>query len=297
MHHAGEIAVQNRVGVRVAPLGSSRVGADIPPVASEFLAEQQTIVLGAADADGAMWATMLAGPAGFVTAQDARTVVIGRLPGDGDPLAGVFETAHVDHEVGMLALDAATRRRMRINGRAHRDGGEIVVSTDQVYANCPRYIQARRPVATEAGSRTVHRGDALTDAQQAAIARADTFFLATQADGVGADVSHRGGNPGFLAVTGPNRLSWPEYSGNMMYMTLGNLELDPRAGLVFPDWETGGLLHVTGRARTDWDPARAAALPGAKQVVDLEIERVVQVDGAIQLRWTFGDYSRFNPAA
>lgn len=292
MEHAGEAAVQARAGVRVAPWGSARVGGEIPPAAAAFLAEQSMVVIGTAADDGAMWASALTGPAGFVTAPDDATVLVDRLPGQHDPLAGVFD---VERDVGLIAIDLATRRRMRVNGRGHRSGGRLEIRTEQVYANCPKYIQAREPVVAEPGPTTVRRGEQLTAEQQQLISRADTFFVATRADRVGADVSHRGGNPGFVAVTDARRLSWPEYSGNLMYMTLGNLELDPRCGLLFPDWDTGATLHLTGRARVDWDARRAGATAGAQQVVDLEIEQVVQVDGASPLRWTFGGYSRFNP--
>jgi hypothetical protein len=81
-----------------------------------------------------------------------------------------------------------------------------------------------------------------------------------------------------------------------MYMTLGNLELDPRAGLLFLDWEQGRSLQVTGRASVDWAPERAARAPGAQRIVDFEVERVVQIDGAVPLRWTPPQYSEFNPA-
>jgi len=294
MHHPGEISVQARAGVRVGALGSARVGRDIPPVAVEFLGEQPMAFIGARDANGAMWSTMLTGPQGFIRAQDDGRISIASLPGAMDPLAGVFETAH---EVGILVIDLSTRRRMRINGVAsHQDSG-LVVHPKQVYANCPKYIQRRELISeTDGRETTVTQGRVLTDAQRALISQTDTFFIATQADPMGADVSHRGGRPGFVTASGPDALFWPEYSGNLMYMTLGNLELDPRAGLLFVDWDKGNLLHVTGRARTDWDQDRAAASSGGQQMVDFEVDGFVHVEGASPWSWSFGGYSKFNPA-
>ena len=293
MHHNGELAVQTRIGVRVAPWGSAHVSADIPPVAAEFLAGQQMIVLGAAADDGSVWASLLAGPAGFVTARDERTILVDRLPDDPGPLAGLFEA---ERDVGMLAIDTGSRRRMRVNGRAQRDGDRLVVQTQQVYANCPKYIQTRESLPAEPEPAQVQHGDSLTADQQKQIAVADTFFVATHAAGLGADVSHRGGHAGFVSLLGDRRLSWPDYAGNQMYMTLGNLELDPRCGLLFLDWERGRAVHLSGTARVDWDTVRAATVPGAQRMVDFDVEKVLEIRGTIPMRWSFGDYSRFNPS-
>ncbi|MBJ8347587.1 pyridoxamine 5'-phosphate oxidase family protein [Antrihabitans sp. YC2-6] len=293
MEHPGELAVQARTGVRISPWGSARMDGEIPPVAADFLAQQTMVVLGAAARDGSMWASLLAGPAGFVTAIDDRTVAIDRLPAETDPLAGLFDS---EHDIGMIAIDLATRRRMRINGLAHRSDDRLIVRTEQVYANCPKYIQIREPAVELHGTRQAHHGPALTSVQRELIAAADTFFIATHADGAGADVSHRGGNPGFVSVEGERRLSWPDYSGNLMYMTLGNLELDPHCGLLFVDWGNGSALHLTGRAYVDWEPDRAANVPGAQRMVDFDVEQVWQVDGAVPWRWALRDYSRFNPS-
>lgn len=119
---------------------------------------------------------------------------------------------------------------------------------------------------------------------------------ATGRPGLGADASHRGGNPGFVTVTGSRTLTWPDYAGNAMYMTLGNLELEPRCGLLFLGWDDGHALHLTGRARVDWDPERAASVPGAQRLIDFEVDQAIEVSGAIPQRWSFGGYSRFNPA-
>jgi predicted pyridoxine 5'-phosphate oxidase superfamily flavin-nucleotide-binding protein len=292
--HDGERAVQRRAGFPDRPWGSARVGATVPPVAAAFLRRQRLVVIGAATPDGAVWAAPLAGAPGFVTAPDDRTVVVRRLPAPCDPLADAFGN---EHDVGMIAIEPASRRRMRINGRARQVADRLVVRTEQVYANCPKYIQAR-DVETDgsAGPAGATVSDGLPPDRRAWIAAADTFFVATHAPGLGADVSHRGGHPGFVTVTGERRLTWPDYLGNSMYMTLGNLELDPHAGLLFLDWQRGRSLQLTGRASVDWDPRRAAGVPGAQRLVDFEVDRVVQIDGAVPLHWTPPEYSRFNPA-
>lgn len=292
MYHEGERAVQRRAGLAVDDWGSARVGAVIPPVAAEFLGRQRMVMIGAATDEGAVWASVLTGPPGFITTTDDHTVVAAQLPGD--PLTGLFDT---ERDVGLLAIDPARRRRMRINGRARATDGRLVVRTEQVYSNCPKYIQTRTPIEdAPATAGAARRTQELTTDQRRWIAAADTFFITTHVAGLGVDTSHRGGNPGFVTVTA-QRLSWPDYTGNSMYMTLGNLEVDPRCGLLFLDWEHGHTLQLTGRARTDWDPLRAATTPGAQRMVDFEVEQVVQIDTAIPLRWSFDQYSRFNPSS
>jgi hypothetical protein len=229
---------------------------------------------------------------GFIENLDETTFDIeANLPAE-DPLFGAFDGPR---EIGMIAIEPETRRRMRINGRAHKHDHGLIVHADQVFGNCPKYIQTRRgrlvdlpPVTTRAA------GTRLSEEQLAWVASADTFFVGTGAAGLGADANHRGGNPGFI-VAEPERLSWPDYIGNSMYMTFGNLELDPRAGLLLIDFENGHTLHLSGTARVDWDEARAAEWPGAQRVVDMEIEHVVQLDNRVALRWELERLSRFNP--
>jgi predicted pyridoxine 5'-phosphate oxidase superfamily flavin-nucleotide-binding protein len=251
-------------------------------------------VIGAAHTDESVWASPLTGRPGFVTTLDERTVAAQRSPTPGDPLAEVFDT---EHNVGMLAIEPARRRRMRINGRARQIADRLVMHTEQVYANCPKYIQARDvdDEVSAGPTGTVTESAVLSPDQRAWIAAADTFFVATHAPGLGADASHRGGHPGFVSVTDEGRLTWPDYPGNSMYMTLGNLELEPRAGLLFLDWDRGRSLQLTGRASVDWDPERAATVPGALRLVDFDVDRVVQIDGAVPPHWTEPEYSRLNP--
>ncbi|WP_436761126.1 pyridoxamine 5'-phosphate oxidase family protein [Streptosporangium sp. V21-05] len=329
MEHAGEIAVQRRAGVRVAGLGSARTRPEIPAVAAEFLARQRMLLIGATGRDGRLWASVLTGPEGFAEAVDERTVVIDAVPGERDPLAGLD-----GGRIGMLAIEPLSRRRMRVNGTLSREGGRLIVRTEQAYANCPKYIQAREivtepgpgagarpgpgagaepgagatapapssPGSTDSfgftrfpgstGSTGFSSATVFGDDDRAWIESADTFFVATSAPGLGADLSHRGGNPGFVRVLDDRRLVWPEYVGNSMYMTLGNLELDDGCGLLFLDWERGDALHLTGRAHVDWDPG---GVPGAQRLVRFELDRLVRVRGASPLRWRFAEYSRHNP--
>lgn len=296
IRHDGEQAVQRRAGEGHAGWGSPMFSAEIPIGFRGFILAQRMLVLGGRDDNDALWATVLAGPAGFARPTSDRALDIDALPAHGDPLREMFGTPR---EVGILAIEPQTRRRIRINGRATRRDDGLHVVTDQVLGNCPKYIQTREIVAVEPqpteAAAVVRRSSELSDAQQQLIRAADTFFIASHGPGQGGDASHRGGMPGFVEVRGSRRLVWPDYFGNSFYMTLGNMALDPRCGLLFIDWETGDTLSLTGRGAIDWDPAHAAPVPGALRLVEFEIDQVVEVERAHQLRWRLHDYSRHNP--
>ncbi len=282
--HPGERAVQERAGVRdrAAHVGRG-IGAVIPAVAARFLSDRRTLVVGATDPEGRVWASMLSGPAGFLAADSGEsTLAVAARPVPGDPLAAALETPA---EVGTIALDPAGRRRMRLNGRSVPDGrGGLLITAEQVYANCPKYIQRRHPLDTPSTPELLGSGSRLSTVQQLAATTTDTFFVATAGPDGRVDASHRGGHPGFLSVHGPELLSWPDYPGNNMFMTLGNLELNPAAGLLLPDWETGGALLVSGRAE-----------PDADRTVWFTVERVVELAHASPLTWSEPEYSPANP--
>jgi predicted pyridoxine 5'-phosphate oxidase superfamily flavin-nucleotide-binding protein len=295
--HEGERAVQDRAGVRrmAEKIGIS-VDDSIPPPAQEFLRRRYVVQLGSVSPRGAVWASQRVGPPGFMTCPDERTVRIEAAAVPGDPL---LENLRRDPHLGLLAIDLPTRRRYRVNGRASLESDEvIVVRVDQAYGNCSKYIQRREPVealVVHPDYGDVTRGAALTAAQRTFVERADTFFLATAHPDVGADVSHRGGRPGFVRVSDDRTLVWPDYVGNTMFMSLGNLEVNPHAGLLFVDFDSGTTLQLTGTARIDWDAARAATFPGAQRLVELEIDETVETRSASPLRWKLVEPSPFNP--
>lgn len=295
--HSGERAVQARAGQHelAESLGKS-IRSAIPAVARAFVHAQPMAIIGAVDARGRRWASLLTGKPGFLRIADEETILIDARAAMGDPLA---ERPAAEGPLGMIVIDFAARRRMRLNGWAEsRPDGTILVHAQQVYANCPKYIQARR-WEWAAGARDEpaksRRTRSLTEQQQRLIREADTFFIASSHKDGGADASHRGGNPGFAHVVNETKLIWPDYSGNGLFQTLGNLAADPRAGLLFMDFEGGNTLQLTGTARIVWDENHTAAFPGAERLLEYEIEEVVELAGANPLRWTFIEYSPFNP--
>ncbi|WP_433203341.1 pyridoxamine 5'-phosphate oxidase family protein [Nocardia sp. CA-107356] len=297
--HPGEVAVQQRMGQQhIADRVGRTIRGDIPDVAASFLAEQPMVVIAAADDAGRVWASELVGPQGFVHAVDAETIAVEAFPAAGDPL---HEALTSPARIGMIALQPQRRRRMRVNGSAMptrwavgaRDGLRIAV--DQVYSNCPKYISRRRIASyrPDVDIPAPQHGMQLAAHQRELIAAADTFFVAT-ADAEGnADASHRGGNPGFLQVLSATRLRWPDYQGNSMFMTLGNIAVNPRCGILIPDWSTGGTIQLTGTAELVWAIETFSA--GAQCSIDFTITDVVEVHGSGPLRWGPAELSPVNP--
>ncbi|MGW6565593.1 pyridoxamine 5'-phosphate oxidase family protein [Streptomyces sp. NPDC054975] len=278
-YNAGSRAVQDRVGVREAAAHISRsITNGIRPVAAAFLELQPMLVLAAADGDGRLWSTLLTGAPGFARATGPHTIsVAAPAPAPGPA------------PVGTIALDPRTRRRMRLNGIARPSARGFTVEAEQVFSNCPKYIQKRElyaPDLTTPPGTPLH-GTSLTPAQEAFVRAADTFFIATTAPD-GTDASHRGGLPGFVRVETPTELSWQDYPGNAMFLTLGNLESDDRAGLLFLDWRTGTTLQLSGTARTAYGE-------DGSRTTRFRVERIVETPSASPLRWSAPEFSPANP--
>ncbi|MCX2715164.1 pyridoxamine 5'-phosphate oxidase family protein [Mycolicibacterium sp. J2] len=276
LYHAGEIAVQQRMGQQqVADRVGRMVRAEIPTAAVDFLAQQPMVVISAVDTEGQVWTGLITGSPGFMYAADPRTILIAGAPTLGDPLAAILTRPQ---RIGMIAIEPQTRRRMRVNGTAVPTPDGLRIHTEQVYANCPKYITPR-PVPAFDRSPAGARWTAEIDARTADIlGAADTFFVGSADTEGNADASHRGGAPGFLHVVSPTRLRWPDYRGNSMFMTLGNIAVNPHCGLLIPNWQTGSTIQLTGTARIDWD--RAGDDTAAQCWIDLTVTAVVELSGS-----------------
>ena len=291
-YHAGELAVQRRMGqAEIAARVGRMIRTEIPAAAAAFLSEQPMIVLAATDDAGRVWASLVTGPAGFVHAEDDQTISVDALPVPGDPLREVLRRP--SQQVGMIAIEPQTRRRMRVNGSVQPTAAGLSIHPDQVYSNCPKYISRRHidEVADVASPAVVRRADVLDARTQQIVARADTFFIGSADPEGNADASHRGGNPGFLQVLSPNRLRWPDYRGNSMFMTLGNINANPRCGLLIPDWDTGTTLQLTGTAEIVW----AGGVAGSQCSVEFTVDEVIELTDVSPLRWGQAELSPANP--
>lgn len=262
--HPGERLLQARAGVaeRMEHVGPRAVRDAMPDEHRGLFERLPLLFLGARDGEGRPWAGVVTGAPGFVRTPDARTLAVRALPSPEDPFAA---TLVAGAPIGVLGLEFATRRRNRANGRIAAVGhGGFLVGVEESFGNCPKYIVPRElgPARPAAAEPVLAEGPRLTARARAMVAAADTIFLATAArEGVaGADVSHRGGPAGFVTVTetsGGSVLSLPDYPGNAFFNSFGNLELDPRAGLLVIDFSNGDTLSLTGRATVRWDAPEA----------------------------------------
>jgi hypothetical protein len=293
--HLGERLVQMRAGVRdeMERRGGRAIRDFMPDQHRAFFAMLPFLVVGSVDAQARPWASILVGRPGFVQSPDPRTLRIDARAAYGDPLGANLA---VGARLGLLGIQPETRRRNRANGTvAALDARGFTLQVEQSFGNCPQYIQARAPVFAAAPEtvtlpRQVRIEGALLSAEAAMlVAGADTGFIATVAPRDGVDVSHRGGKPGFVRVTveqGRTVLTLPDFSGNNYFNTLGNIAVNPRAGLSFIDYATGGVLMLTGAAEVVWDGAELAAFAGARRLLRFAVTEGLAIADAVPLRWS-----------
>ncbi len=300
--HAGEAMVQARLGVREQMEGiGRRILRDfMPDQHRAFFEELPMLLIGTLDADERPWASLVTGLPGFVRSPDSRTLTIAAGLPSGDPAASSLVPGA---PIGILGIQLETRRRNRANGRiAHVGEHAISVHVEQSFGNCPKYIQSRTPTfvrppssAPEPRAGTLE-GPSLSAAAARLVTRSDTFFVASASSSAppagpaeGVDVSHRGGRPGFVQVreeAGQTVLTWPDFEGNYLFNTLGNLVRLPRAGLLFPDFETGDLLTLTCDTEIVWDGPEVDAFEGAQRLVRARVVTGTLLHGALPLRFS-----------
>lgn len=302
--HAGERAVQARVGVRgqMEKIGPLVLRPYMPDQHRGFFTQLPFVIAGSVDAAGQPWASVLASPPGFIASPDPQHLVIGAAPPAGDPFArGLRPRA----AIGLLGIQPHTRRRNRMNGVVEEvQAQSFTVRVSQSFGNCPKYIQAREPVYMDAQhdrSGTLYRGTALDAAAARMVRSADTFFIATaypdagegSSRAHGVDVSHRGGKRGFVRVGSDGTLTVPDFVGNYFFNTLGNLQVNPRAGLLFIDFENGDLLYLAVEAQIIWDGPEVAAFEGANRLLRFAVREMLRSEAALPLRWGAAAQSPF----
>ncbi len=313
--HQGELEVQSLAQEsQIAQRNGGVISDTILAGAMPFIAQQNMLLISSLDPQGNVWTSVLMGQTGFISAPNATSLLLDTsqmINLKHDPL---WQNIIANPQVGMLAIELDTRRRFRVNGKIQvLDDHRFIIEVEQAYPNCPKYIQRRSLKISEQAIGlqlpTPDKGTALTDQQIDLIEKADSLFVgsaspvASTADSStgllnlhGGDVSHRGGFPGFVEVFDGTRLRIPDYQGNSMFNTLGNIHAYPKAGVVFIDFENRRLLQVTGSARILWeydDPTNKTK--GTQRFWELEVDSWQETQLPAELNWHFFDYSPHNP--
>lgn len=302
--HRGEIEVQEMLGERSTAILNGRLYEDsvIGP-AHKFLSQMPFMVLSTDSAAGEVFISVVVGGAGFVSVtEDGKAIRfdLGRAAGVAtDP---VLSRLKQGARLGGLAIDLATRRRLRVNGNVREvTASNLLLEVTESYPNCPKYIQ-KRTVVSEAAMGSVEdkihsEGTGLLHEQMKLITAADTFFVGSSNPDGNLDASHRGGNPGFVKLVDNHTLRIPDYAGNSLYNTFGNIHINKNSGFVFWDFENCRFLHLTGDARLDFsgeDPDHETG--GTGRWWEFKIERWLLRSVPYSLQLTRPEYSPFNPS-
>lgn len=224
--------------------------------------------------------------------------------------------------VSGLAIDFEQRTRVKIAGRVFRGVVKttasgigpgspesplpaqtgLAVTVDETLGNCPKYINRRLITPHEAAPRLQHERLPLSEESVNLIGTADTFFISSRHGGRSMDTNHRGGEPGFVRILSNSAqdgvvLVYPEYSGNRLLQTLGNIASDPAVGVTFPNFETGDVLYTTGRAEVLLGSEAASLLPHSNVAVRITVDAARFVHDALTFRGSSLDRSPYNPPA
>ena len=295
--HEGEVGFQTNLGLedQLAERGRKLIRPFMPDQHREFFEKLRLIFLSAVDETGHPHAMIRVGAPGFVHSPDNVTLQIVSAPLPGEPSNLVLGP---EGKIGVVGVEPETRRRNRMNGTViESNAGCLTIKVDQSFGNCAQYIQTREaaPADGETGDAhaKIHIGSRLSEQDIAQIRNADTLFIASRSPTLGEDpragldINHRGGLPGFVKVAGDATLLIPDYKGNNFYNTLGNLKLDPRAGLLFIDFETGDILRLSVLAEVFTGRKAELHYPGFERITKASVVAAVRAPGALPIRFVF----------
>ncbi|KAK5729984.1 hypothetical protein LTR17_011501 [Elasticomyces elasticus] len=319
----GETAMQRRM--KVPDIDNPTVPALSPQLANH-LQIAPLIAIGTLDKQGRPWTTLWGGEKGFARPLGGgivgfRTPVTGRYDPVVEELVGKDATGEVVKEEGEgegrmvsgLTIDLETRKRVKMYGRmvagalSTREDEvtgrnesvaeiQLVLKIEQSLGNCPKYLNRKRITPTFARPELVSNSSNLSERALQLLAKADLFFVSSSGQ-EDMDTNHRGGPSGFLrASTDATSVVWPEYSGNRLYQTLGNLYVNPLCGICVPDFDTGDMLYVTGTTEIFSGREANALLPRSNLCVQLTITAARFVAQALPFRGEEGQRSPYNPA-
>ena len=302
VYHSGEREIQDIVGeAAIAARNGVVIKDTVIAGAINFIEKQPMAIVGSQNNEGEIWTSLLIGKFGFAKVPNPNTIVFDRNSVSSNPADLFYTNIQQHNQIGSLFIEFDRRRRFRINGTCQWQGSQIEVKVNEAYPNCPKYIQRRIALLPEyinkVASTTVE-GTELSADGISWIRNADTFFVGSSSKDGRLDVSHRGGNPNFIEVMSNGALKIPDYSGNSLYNTLGNILQNPNVGLLFIDFEKGHTLQLTGKAGLLFDQKAEVDFiktKGTGRFWIFNTSRYIHTLNHHHVDWRFLDYSPFNP--
>ncbi|KAL2835252.1 hypothetical protein BDW59DRAFT_168497 [Aspergillus cavernicola] len=290
----------------------------LTPRAGLLMQQSPLLAIGALDHDGKPWSSLWGGEEGFATPTSASSFDIKTPVGETyDPVVESLlldSTGNSGKPVSFLAVDLENRRRVKLFGKitagslnvANDDEriragiAHLAVHVDGSLGNCPKYLNAKRIVPAPPDPKLISETPQLHPGAIDLLSHADCLFISSSHGTQDMDTNIRGGPPGFVRVVSNEPRGavfvYPEYSGNRLYQTLGNLQTTPLAGYVFPDFETGNALFVTGTTEILLGKDASPVLPHSNIVVRVTVTAARFVAKALPFRGAPGKPSPYNPS-
>ena len=272
----------------------------LSPQLANHLQIAPLICIGTLDSEGRPWTTLWGnGDKGFARPVaegiiGIRTPVTGQYDPVVEELFGKEASGQVVHQEGTgrmvsgLTIDLETRKRVKMFGRMiggalttredeaadhveHFAEAQLVLKIEQSLGNCPKYLNKKHIVSALAKPELISDSPHLPQQALDLLEKADLFFISSARQNEDMDSNHRGGPPGFVRVLSNDEsgavVCYPEYSGNRLYQTLGNLNINPLAGICIPDFDAGHMLYLTGKTEILVGKKAAEVLPRSNLAV------------------------------
>ncbi|RMZ87827.1 hypothetical protein DV736_g4947, partial [Chaetothyriales sp. CBS 134916] len=314
--HEGENRIHELTGIR---RDGNPNAPFLTPRAANMVQRYSLLALGTLDEDDNIWCTVWGGQPPFMKPLAQSILAIStRVDASHDPVVQalfkgkdegeVIKTSDPGPMIGGLSIHLEVRGRVKLYGRMiagalsasdgqgeapnHGKSGEVqlVVRIDQSLGNCPKYLNKKFISSHEPSSKLSSTATHLTAEAIGVIRQADLFFVASAHAHEDMDCNHRGGPPGFIRVyqpqdsLAPTQIVWPEYSGNNLYQTLGNLIVTPKAGIVVPNFDTGDVLYLTGEAQVLVGADAARVIAKSKLAVSFTVTAARLVENGLPFR-------------
>jgi len=302
MFNSGEIELQKRVGSRVMSDRIARsITKEIIPGAIAFIENQPMMIVTSNDERDNLWVSPLMGSAGFVKVTDSTSVSLdmSRLQSTDSDI--FFQNIQQHSSIGGLFIELGSRRRFKLNGQASFQDNKVRINVEEAMPNCPKYIQRRIIHSTDKqqeGKGEIISGSTLDDRSRKLIRETDTIFVGSEGKDGHMDNNHRGGNPSFIEIIEPQTLKIPDYLGNNLFSTLGNIMETGKAGILIFDFANSAILQLSGKAEVFAEQFKEIKSPTNAKTGRFWLFHVTEWKYTTQhhnFSWEFLDASAVNP--